>query len=290
MIDVNAMIAGMIDLLDRTLGERFTITTDLSNEICAVEADRAQLASAVLNIAVNARDAMPDGGTLAIATQRIHDENSDEVAICVTDSGTGMDAETIARAMEPFFTTKGAGKGTGLGLSQVYGFATQSGGDLRIISTPGEGTTVTIHLPCSKAPLPKPADTSPGEARAARIGAVLLVEDNEEVGEFAEAMLRELGHSVTWAKSGAEALVAAAERPFDVVLTDVVMPAMSGIQLADQLHRLQPDLPLVLTTGYSDEIAKSGAGGRPVLLKPYRIETLAAILDEALIGAPRRAG
>lgn len=284
VIDVNAMIAGMIDLLDRTLGERFVITTDLSSEICAVEADRAQLASAVLNIAVNARDAMPDGGTLAIATQRTRSEQGDEIAICVTDNGTGMDAETIARAMEPFFTTKGAGKGTGLGLSQVYGFATQSGGDLRIDSTPGKGTTVTILLPCSDAPLPKVTDTSPGEARAARIGAVLLVEDNEEVGEFAESLLRELGHSVFWAKSGADALVAAAERPFDVVLTDVVMPQMSGIELADQLHRLQPDLPLVLTTGYSDEIAKSGAGGRPVLLKPYRIETLAKVLDRALIG------
>ena len=288
VVDVNAMIAGMIDLLDRTLGERFTIRTDLSDEVCAVEADRAQLASAVLNIAVNARDAMPDGGTLAIGTERVHGEEGDQIAICVTDSGTGMDDETIARAMEPFFTTKGAGKGTGLGLSQVYGFATQSGGDLRIVSAPGQGTTVTILLPCSDAPLPPVPDAGPGEARAARIGAVLLVEDNEEVGEFAEALLQELGHSVTWVKSGPEALAAAAERPFDVVLTDVVMPAMSGIELADQLRRFQPDLPLVLTTGYSDEIAKSGAGGRPVLLKPYRIETLAAVLDEALGGA--RAG
>jgi signal transduction histidine kinase/CheY-like chemotaxis protein len=285
VIDVNAMVDGMIDLLDRTLGERFTIHTDLSNEICAVEADRAQLASAVLNIAVNARDAMPDGGTLRIATERIHGETGDQIAICVTDSGTGMDAETIARAMEPFFTTKGAGKGTGLGLSQVYGFATQSGGDLRIASTPGQGTTVTILLPCSEAPLPIAAPAQPGETRAARIGAVLLVEDNEEVGEFAEALLRELGHSVVRARSGAEALELAAERPFDVVLTDVVMPAMSGIELADHLHRLQPDLPLVLTTGYSDEISRSGARGRPVLLKPYRIETLAAVLDEALTGA-----
>ena len=278
----------MIDLLDRTLGERFIIHTDLSHEVCAVEADRAQLASAVLNVAVNARDAMPDGGTLRLATERLHREEGDQIAICVTDTGTGMDEETIARAMEPFFTTKGAGKGTGLGLSQVYGFATQSGGDLHIVSTPGEGTTVTILLPCSDAELPLAPDAGPGEARAARIGAVLLVEDNEEVGEFAEALLRELGHSVTWARSGAEALAAAAERPFDVVLTDVVMPAMSGIELADQLHRLQPDLPLVLTTGYSDEIARSGAGGRPVLLKPYRIETLAAVLDDALSGA--RAG
>jgi len=285
VIDVNAMIRGMTDLLDRTLGERFAIHTDLSNETCLVEADRAQLASAVLNIAVNARDAMPDGGTLSIATQRVHEETGYMVAICVTDTGTGMDAETIARAMEPFFTTKAAGKGTGLGLSQVYGFASQSGGDLRIDSVAGEGTTVHILLPCSDAAPPAAIEQSPGETRAARIGAVLMVEDNEEVGEFAEALLRELGHAVTRARSGAEALEAAAERPFDVVLTDVVMPGMSGIELADQLHLLQPTLPVVLTTGYSDEIASFGAGGRPVLLKPYRLEALAKVLDDALAGA-----
>jgi len=113
---------------------------------------------------------------------------------------------------------------------------------------------------------------------------VLLVEDNEEVGEFAEAMLRELGHTVTRTRSGPEALEAAAERPFDVVLSDVVMPHMSGLELAEQLHQFQPGLPVVLTTGYSDEISRSGAGGRPVLLKPYRLETLAAVLDDALAG------
>jgi signal transduction histidine kinase/CheY-like chemotaxis protein len=282
VVDVNAMIAGMTDLLDRTLGERFAIHTDLSGEICLVEADRAQLASAVLNIAVNARDAMPEGGTLKIATQLVREEPRNMIAICVTDSGTGMDEETLARAMEPFFTTKSAGKGTGLGLSQVYGFASQSGGDLRIDSVPGQGTTVHILLPCSNAAAP--VEPAPAGPRAARIGAVLLVEDNEEVGEFAEAMLRELGHAVTRTRSGPEALEAAAERPFDVVLSDVVMPQMSGLQLAEQLHQLQPSLPVVLTTGYSDEISRTGAGGRPVLLKPYRLETLAAVLDDALAG------
>jgi signal transduction histidine kinase/CheY-like chemotaxis protein len=289
VVDVNVMIAGMTDLLDRTLGERFAIHTDLASEVCMVEADRAQLASAVLNIAVNARDAMPDGGTLRIATQLVREEAGNMVALCVTDSGTGMDDDTLARAMEPFFTTKGAGKGTGLGLSQVYGFASQSGGDLRINSVPGKGTTVTILLPCSDAPVPEEAETA-SEARAARIGAVLLVEDNEEVGEFAEAMLRELGHTVKRTRSGPEALEAAAERPFDVVLSDVVMPQMSGLELAEQLHALQPGLPVVLTTGYSDEISRSGAGGRPVLLKPYRLETLAAVLDDALAAKPQEGG
>ena len=284
VIDVNAMIEGMIELLDRALGERVIIETDLAEGVCTVEADRAQLVSAVLNIAVNARDAMPDGGTLRIATAVHGGEDGPMIAVCVHDEGTGMDAETIERAMEPFFTTKAAGKGTGLGLSQVYGFATQSGGDLHIHSAPGEGTRVTILLPCSgleisEAPVPE------ARADAGRTGSVLLVEDNEEVGEFAEALLRELGHRVTRTRGGNEALEIAAAARFDVLLTDVVMPAMSGLELADAFGKLYPDTPIVLTTGYSDEIARSGTGGRPVLLKPYRLEALAGVLDDALAGA-----
>ena len=282
VIDVNSMIEGMIELLDRALGERVKIETDLAEGVCTVEADRAQLVSAILNIAVNGRDAMPEGGTLKIASALHEGEEGPMIAVCVHDQGTGMDAETIERAMEPFFTTKAAGKGTGLGLSQVYGFATQSGGDLHIHSTPGQGTTVTILLPCSGLEVaPAPAEAA---ERAGHTGSVLLVEDNEEVGEFAEAMLRELGHHVTRARSGGEALEIAAVATFDVVLTDVVMPAMSGLELAEALDRLYPGTPIVLTTGYSDEIARSGTGGRPVLLKPYRLEALAAVLDDALAG------
>ncbi|UZK67580.1 response regulator [Sphingomonas sp. M1-B02] len=288
VIDVNAMITGMIELLDRALGERVQIEIDLAEGSCTVEADRAQLVSAVLNIAVNGRDAMPDGGKLHIGTARLEEEDGAMIALCISDQGTGMDAETIERAMEPFFTTKGAGKGTGLGLSQVYGFATQSGGDLRIESSPGEGTQVTILLPCSGREVVA-EDVAPTDSPDRMTGAVLLVEDNEEVGEFAEALLRELGHRVVRAHSGEEALELAKVARFDLVLTDVVMPAMSGLELAAALTKLHPRLPIVLTTGYSDEIARSGAGGRPVLLKPYRLETLATILDETLrsSGQPR---
>ncbi|RYY33968.1 MAG: response regulator [Sphingomonadales bacterium] len=288
VIDVNVMIDGMIELLDRALGERVKIETDLAEGVCTVEADRAQLVSAILNIAVNGRDAMPDGGTLRIASAVHEGENGPMIAVCVHDEGTGMDAETIERAMEPFFTTKAAGKGTGLGLSQVYGFASQSGGDLLIHSNPGEGTRVTILLPCSGLEI---AEASPVDARAGsgRTGSVLLVEDNEEVGEFAEALLRELGHQVTRARSGGEALEIAAVARFDVLLTDVVMPAMSGLELAEAFGKLYPDTPIVLTTGYSDEIARSGTGGRPVLLKPYRLEALAGVLDDALAGVVRPA-
>jgi CheY-like chemotaxis protein len=261
------------------------VETNLAEGTCTVEADRAQLVSAVLNIAVNGRDAMPDGGTLHIATAREEGEHGPVIALSIADTGAGMDAATIERAMEPFFTTKAAGKGTGLGLSQVYGFATQSGGDLRIESTPGEGTRVTILLPRSDLEQTETAE-APETLSDGRTGSVLLVEDNEEVGEFAEALLRELGHRVVRARSGNEALEVARAARFDVVLSDVVMPGMSGLELAEMLGALQPELPIILTTGYSDEISRSGAGGRPVLLKPYRLDALAAVIDETLRAPP----
>ena len=283
VIDVNALILGMTDLLDRTLGERIKVRTSLSSDACPVETDRAQLESALLNIAVNARDAMPGGGELAIATAP-HDEpgSGKMIAVSVSDTGSGMDADTLSRAIEPFFTTKMAGKGTGLGLSQVYGFATQSGGDIRMDSTPGEGTRVTLLLPCSGGAQQKQPDETVGALEAQRTGRILLVEDNEEVGDFAHTLLGELGHRVQWARSAEQALELARQQSFDAVLSDIVMPGMSGIELAEQLHLLQPGLPVILTTGYSDQLAETGTGGRPVILKPYRLETLARALDQAL--------
>jgi signal transduction histidine kinase/CheY-like chemotaxis protein len=286
VIDANELIRGMTDLLDRTLGERIAVRTELADTACTVEADRAQLESALLNVAVNARDAMPDGGRLTIATAATAGEAGRMVGISVSDSGDGMDEETLARAIEPFFTTKATGKGTGLGLSQVYGFATQSGGDVRIVSAPGAGTTVTLLLPLSDAPGARADRHSAGRLEpASRSGRILLVEDNDEVGAFAAMLLGELGHEVTRARSGRTALELAGQDRFDAVFSDVVMPGMSGLELADALARDHPGLPVILTTGYSDEIAKDGAGGRPVILKPYRLETLAAALDEALAEA-----
>ncbi len=283
VIDVNQLIEGMTDLIDRTLGERIEVTTELASNACTVEADRAQLESALLNIAVNARDAMPDGGTLAIRTEPFQDpDDGAMIAVAVSDSGGGMDEDTLNRAFEPFFTTKMTGKGTGLGLSQVYGFASQSGGDVRIASVVGMGTTVTLLLPCSGAPRQAEAGETAGRPTRGRIGRILLVEDNDEVGEFAEALLVELGHKVRRVRSGEQALRLAGEESFDAVFTDVVMPGMSGLELASRLAALRPELPIILTTGYSDEIAKSGAGGRPVILKPYRPETLAAAIDQVL--------
>ena len=282
VIDINDLIRGMTDLLDRTLGERIQVRTELFEAPCTVEADRAQLESAVLNIAVNARDAMPAGGELLIQTGLRDEDRGPLVAISVTDSGVGMDPETLNRAIEPFFTTKTEGKGTGLGLSQVYGFATQSGGDVQIDSRPGQGTTVTLLLPRSGAPLRDVRADGIGALATRRGGRILLVEDNEEVGEFAEILLDELGHDVTRVTSGADALERIDRQRFDAVLSDVVMPGMSGLELAEALAERRPDLPVILTTGYSDEIAQSGTGGRPVVLKPYRLETLAGALDQVL--------
>jgi signal transduction histidine kinase/CheY-like chemotaxis protein len=285
-IDVNAFVAGTRDLLDRTLGERIIIETRLSSDACDALADRSQLEAAVLNIAANARDAMPDGGRLTIATRALSAEDGATVEIEIADTGTGMDQDTLEHVFEPFFTTKGLGKGTGLGLSQVYGFAQQSGGEVRVRSEPGVGTAFTLVLPC--ADRQEPAATAqavrPGGARV--IASILVVEDNEEVGAFAEALLRELGHGVARARSGEDALELVRTQPFDIVFSDVVMPGMGGLRLAEILGEEHPELPVVLATGYSHDIAQSGTGGRPLILKPYRLETLSRALDAAL-GAAR---
>jgi signal transduction histidine kinase len=283
VIDINEKIGGMIDLLDRTLGERVRIVTDLGADLCPTEADPAQLESAILNIAVNARDAMPDGGTLTIRTEEAVPlaDGRRSIALAVSDTGVGIEADVLARVFEPFFTTKSVGKGTGLGLSQVYGFAAQSGGEVQVKSLPGAGTTVTLILPCSEG-VESGAAVAEVAARRHRTGNVLVVDDNDEVGLFAESLLLELGHRVARARSGAEALEMAGDADFDIVFTDVVMPGMSGIELAEQLKARFPDVAVVLTTGFSDEITRSGTGGLPVVFKPYRLETLAVALDAAL--------
>ncbi|HEX8126323.1 MAG TPA: ATP-binding protein [Allosphingosinicella sp.] len=290
VIDLNAHISGMTDLLDRTLGERVEIRTDLADGLCPIEADPAQLESAILNVAVNARDAMPEGGALTLHTGEAPPlaEGRPAIFVAVSDNGTGIDEEVLSRVFEPFFTTKSVGKGTGLGLSQVYGFAAQTGGDVKVESVVGEGTTVTLILPCSErgeAPAVRPELEA---ARKHRTGRILLVDDNEEVGAFAETLLIELGHSVMRARTGAEALELARQGGFDAVFTDVVMPGMSGIELAEALAPVLPDVPVVLTTGYSDEISRAGAAGRPVVFKPYRLETLSNVLDQVL--APKGDG
>ena len=281
-LDLNRLIREMGDLLDRTMGERVAIRLDLWPAPCTVAVDRAQLQSAILNIASNARDAMDGGGTLTIATNETDGDGAQMVALDISDTGAGMDEETLERVFEPFFTTKATGKGTGLGLSQVYGFASQSGGEVRATSTPGKGTTLTLLLPEVEE-----EDVAAVSAAAIAAGnqapaSILVVEDNEEVGAFAETLLTELGHEVTRAASGEEALELARAQPFDIVFSDVVMPGMGGLKLAETLAAEQPELPVVLATGYSRELAQSGSGDRPVILKPYRLSTLSEALSQAI--------
>jgi signal transduction histidine kinase/CheY-like chemotaxis protein len=282
-MDLNQLVLEMDDLINRTLGETIRVSLDLCGDGCTVEVDRAQLQSAILNIASNARDAMPQGGRLLLST-RVEDdaEHGRRIALEIADSGHGMDPETLERVFEPFFTTKVTGKGTGLGLSQVYGFASQSGGDVRITSEPGAGTRLTLVLPCCESSAAIEARGAIASTADMPPSAILVVEDNDEVAIFAETLLGELGHQVTLARSGEEALEFTRAREFDVVFSDVVMPGMGGLKLAEALAREKPELPVVLATGYSQEIAEAGSGGRPVILKPYRLATLSEALAAVL--------
>ncbi|MDB5692909.1 MAG: response regulator, partial [Alphaproteobacteria bacterium] len=285
VMDVNERIVVMTELLDRALGERVAIRTDLQSGLCPIEADLAQLESAILNVAVNARDAMADGGTLTIATREAAlADGRRAIGVSVADTGAGIPPEILEHVFEPFFTTKSVGRGTGLGLSQVYGFAAQSGGEVKVESEVGRGTIVTLILPCSDKDEAAAESEAGARGAARRTGDILVVDDNEEVGLLAEALMIELGHRVTRAKSGIEALRLANQKRFDLVVTDVVMPGMSGLDLAERLKAVLPDVPVVLTTGFSDEIARSGTGGLPVLFKPYRLDGLAAAIDDALAG------
>jgi len=282
-IDLNRLVMDMDDLVNRTLGETIRVSLELCNDGCTVEVDRAQLQSAILNIASNARDAMPQGGRLSLSTHVEEDpEHGRRIALEIADTGHGMDADTLERVFEPFFTTKVTGKGTGLGLSQVYGFASQSGGDVRVTSEPGTGTRLTLVLPCCDSPAAREAKGALASTTDMPPSAILVVEDNDEVAMFAETLLAELGHQVTLARSGEEALEFTRTREFDVVFSDVVMPGMGGLKLAETLAREKPSLPVVLATGYSQEIAEAGSGGRPVILKPYRLATLSEALAAVL--------
>ncbi|HMO29727.1 ATP-binding protein [Enterovirga sp.] len=291
-VDANRLIAGMADLLRRTLGEPVGIETILADGLWRATADPSQLENAILNLAVNARDAMPGGGSLTIETGNalVDDDYAREyeiapgqyVLIAVTDTGIGMTPEVLAKAVDPFFTTKPIGKGTGLGLSQVFGFARQSGGHIKIFSTPDIGTTVMFYLPRA-ADEPDPGTAArPREAapRGASTEIVMVVEDEERVRTYSVEALRELGYTVIPAADGREALAAiAAGQDVTLLFTDMVMPEMSGRELAEQASALLPDLKVLFTTGYAREaIWREGTAesGLAVLPKPFDIEQLGA--------------
>jgi signal transduction histidine kinase/ActR/RegA family two-component response regulator len=297
-IQPNQVVSGMGDLIARTIGPHVRVETRLEPNLWLALADPTQLEVMILNLAINARDAMPAGGRLIIATRNVAAvpaalaaelEAGQYVAVSVSDTGSGMTPAVLARAFEPFFTTKSPGKGTGLGLAQLYGFAKQSGGTARIESREGEGTTVTIYLPRTLAAAAAPETEAPHQAgnQTARL---LIVDDDDDVRLVATAMAEELGYAVEAASGGAEALAMLERGRFDLMLTDIAMPGMTGVELARRARSAAPDMKIAFASGYADvEIFGVELASEVVLAKPYRMHEVAARL-EALLGEPADEG
>jgi signal transduction histidine kinase/ActR/RegA family two-component response regulator len=299
LIDPNRLVSGMSELLRRSLGGPIVVETVLAGGLWRAQVDANQLESAILNLAVNARDAMPDGGKITIETANCHLDDryaasnvgvpaGQYVLIAVTDNGPGMPEDVRVRAFEPFFTTKPVGKGTGLGLSQVYGFVKQSNGHIKIYSEPGQGTSIKIYLP---------RDRTDGDLAAAGISVmapeipradavILLVEDDPHVREVTVASLREIGYTVVHASGPEMALDKLKAMPrVDLLFSDVVMPGMNGRQLADKALEMMPDLRVLFTTGYTQNaIVHNGIldANADLLTKPYSIDELAAKIAQSL--------
>jgi PAS domain S-box-containing protein len=298
-VDLTDVIRRMVAILQRTLGEDIAVKAATGADLWRALADPSQLDDAILNLAVNARDAMPKGGQLVIEAANVHLDEADAaqnidvapgdyVAVIVTDSGSGMPPEVIDRAFEPFFTTKAAGHGTGLGLSMVYGFAKQSRGHVKIYSELGHGTSVRLYLPKAAGA----AATVAPQAPAAHVGgpeAILLVEDDASVRVVAVTILESLGYRVWQAEDGETALeIVKSEKPVDLLFTDLVMPnAMNGQELLRRARQHRPQLKALFTSGYSASfIAARGDtdGTVPLLGKPYRKQKLAEAIRTVLDG------
>ena len=295
-VDLGERIPNVIGLLQRALGENVQLQVRMAEELWPAIIDPTQVDDALLNLAINSRDAMPDGGTLTIETQNVHlDEDyaahhvevapGDYVMLAVSDTGTGMEPEVLARAFDPFFTTKEEGQGTGLGLSQVFGWVKQSGGHIKIYSEVGHGTTIKLYLPRAVeegAVAAAPTEPVPPGGNET----ILVVEDNANVRKTVVRQLHDLGYRSVEAESGASALKLVAEGlSFDLLLTDVVMPGgMTGYQLADQLRRTRPDTRVLFTSGYT-ELARSAdqlSRRDSLLSKPYRKQDLGRAVRRAL--------
>jgi CheY-like chemotaxis protein len=288
--DLGRLVRGMAELMQRSLGPLIAIEVRIDPDLPEVEIDPNQLETALLNLAVNARDAMQGEGEMLIAARQRHvgDEQGglkpgSYVCLSVADRGEGMDAETLTRATEPFFTTKGIGKGTGLGLSMVHGLAEQSGGRLMLASSRGKGTTAEIWLPAvSLAAEPQPGRAAPhpqSDLAAGRL-TVLAVDDDPLIRMNVVDMLEDLGHSVVAAGSGREALERLAEQKFDLLVTDHAMPQMTGAQLIAKARERDPRLPVILATGYAELPSGTEIDVRR-LSKPFSQAQLAEALSEA---------
>lgn len=291
-VDVVELIRSMSELLGASLGAAVTVETRFPLTLRPVFVDAGQLEMAIMNLMINARDAMPEGGNIVISARealfsssRTSNNQAPFVCISVTDSGTGMDEATLQRAMEPFFTTKGLGKGTGLGLSMIHGLAEQSGGKLILTSVQGQGTTAALWLPVSLFGTGQPSDIAALSARqtpAVRALNVLFVDDDPLVLISTRAMLEDLGHRAVTASDGAEALALIQQgEGFDLVITDQIMPNMTGTELAQQLSALYPALPVIISSGFTDSPSMA-AGGRPRLPKPFNQAELARAVAQML--------
>jgi signal transduction histidine kinase/CheY-like chemotaxis protein len=296
-VDVNTFVAGMSELLCRTLGENVRLATVLAGDLWRTHTDTSQLENALLNLAVNARDAMPDSGHLTIETANVHLNDKYAAAysdvpvgqyimVAVSDSGSGMPPEVLARALDPFFTTKAVGKGTGLGLSQVYGFVKQSGGHVRIYSEPGQGTSVKLYLPrfLGTGELVAKPELSNVVPTGSAGQIVLVVENEGRVRQLTVAMLSELGYTVMDADGPVSALRVLDTNPeVRLLFADIVMPDMNGRQLAEEAQRRNASLKVLYTTGYTrDAIVHNGVLDADVQLisKPFTLEQLANKVKE----------
>ncbi len=299
VFDVGARLSAVADLLDTVTGARIKVVVEKPDQPCFARADVSQFETALVNMAVNARDAMNGEGRLTLSLRGdaglppIRGHGGSEVpfvSVALSDTGEGIPPERLARIFEPFFTTKEVGKGTGLGLSQVFGFAKQSGGDIDVASAVGEGTTFTLYLPRVAAPGDVVEEAPSAERGSVPSGDgrhVLVVEDNVEIGRFATQILDDLGYRTLWVPNADEALaqLSTAAGRFQVVFSDVVMPGMSGIDLAQEVRRRHPHLPVVLTSGYSHVLAEEGPHGFDLVHKPYSAEQISRALHRAMQGA-----
>jgi nitrogen-specific signal transduction histidine kinase/ActR/RegA family two-component response regulator len=306
VVCLNDLVIGVADMLRRTLGEPISLSTSLAGDLWETRADPGQLQSAIVNLAVNARDAMPKGGRLIVETRNVTVEADrlgadpelkcgDYVQLSVSDTGMGMAPEVRDRVFEPFFTTKEKGRGTGLGLAMVYGFVKQLGGHVTIYSEVGHGTTVNLYLSRADAP-PVERHASHGtvapEPRLRRV--ILVVEDDEGVRQLTVTRLKMLGHDVLEAREGSEALnFLQSGAHVDLVFTDMIMPGgLSGRDVADKARQVKPGIKVLLTTGYAEDVARADdmqSGSLTVLRKPYRQAELAMALREVFDVAPGNA-
>jgi signal transduction histidine kinase len=301
-VDLHGLIAGLSDLLIRAIGATITLDTQLAAALPPAFVDPTQMELVLLNLAINARDAMENGGVLTIAgfaLASVPFELAEDlpagsyVAIAVTDTGSGMTAEVQERAFEPFFTTKEQGKGTGLGLSQVYGFVRQSGGAVKLRSAPGQGTTVTLYLPrAATAPAAGTAEATTEPQAPMRHASILVVDDDDDVRDLVVEMLEELGYRVTAAENGRAALdLLSRNCAFDLLLADVAMPGLSGVDVVHAARQIGRAPRVLYATGYADLGAyRPGLEGEDMIRKPYRMADLAARVDRALRAPTKRSG